>query len=122
MSLQIQRLAPDAGFLSGAARQILDFACPGEAVPAGDLSACQILLPNLKLAAPLAEALGVAAGGPLLLPQMATLSGFAEPWLAELQALPDSRRQLILHALLRGKGWFDEALLWDVGETACRRG
>ena len=112
MSLRIQRLAPDAGFLSGAARAILDFARSGP--NAADLSVCQVLLPNLKLAAPLAEALGVAAGSTLLLPQMATLSGFAEPWLAELQALPDARRQLILHALLRGKGWFDEALLWDI--------
>ena len=112
MSLRIQRLAPDAGFLSGAARAILDFARPGP--NAADYSACQVLLPNLKLAHPLSLALGQEAGRVLLLPRMATLTGFAEPGIAELQALPDARRQLMLHSLLRGKGWFDEALLWDI--------
>ncbi|MDZ7897757.1 MAG: hypothetical protein U5N85_06970 [Arcicella sp.] len=37
-----------------------------------------------------------------------------EPWQRALNAMPDARRQLILHALLRGKEWFDDGLLWDV--------
>ncbi len=54
------------------------------------------------------------AGGPVLLPRTDTLSGMVEPWLARLEALPDARRQLLLHALLRGREWLDEGMLWDV--------
>lgn len=106
------RLAPDADLLPRAAALIREFAQSADA-PA-DLSAASILLPNLKLASPLARALGLACNGPLLLPRMLTLSGLAEPWLAPLQALPDARRQLLLHGVLRSKAWFDEGLLWEV--------
>ncbi|WP_018606332.1 PD-(D/E)XK nuclease family protein [Uliginosibacterium gangwonense] len=112
MSLLIKRLAPDAKFLSHAAALLLDFA--HQAGNPSDLSAATLILPNLKLAQPLSQHMVEQAGSALLLPRMQTFSSFVEPWVAGLNALPDSRRQLVLHALLRGKGWFDEALLWDV--------
>ncbi|MBK9616710.1 MAG: PD-(D/E)XK nuclease family protein [Uliginosibacterium sp.] len=112
MNLVTHHIAPDAEFHRHAARLILGFA-QAAGNPA-DLSAATVVLPNLKLAAPLAQAMGALHAGPLLLPQMLTLSGLAEPWLAPLQALPDSRRQLLLHGLLRSKDWFDEGLLWEV--------
>lgn len=112
MTLAIHSIAPDAGFLPAAAHLILAFA--RQSAESADLSGVRVLLPNLKLAPALIKALGEAAGGALLLPRMETLSGFAEPWLGLFDALPDARRQLILHALLRRKEWFDEGLLWDV--------
>jgi ATP-dependent helicase/nuclease subunit B len=105
-------LAPDQRFLPAAAAQILAFARPALDVP--DLSRASLLLPNIKLAAPLNEALFACAGGPLLLPRINTLSGMVEPWLAALEAMPDARRQLLLHGLLRGREWLDEGMLWDV--------
>lgn len=112
MPLVTHSIAPDAAFLPQAARYILEFATPPDGL--ADLSACSLLIPNLKLAPALEQALHAAAGRPLLLPRMGTLSGLVEPWLATLDALPDARRQLILHALLRGREWLDEAVLWDV--------
>ncbi|MDB5801989.1 MAG: Inactivated superfamily helicase [Rhodocyclales bacterium] len=105
-------IAPDRGFLPAAAAHILAFACPAPDV--ADLSRASLLLPNIKLAAPLNEALFACAGGPVLLPRIDTLSGMVEPWLATLEAMPDARRQLLLHALLRGREWLDEGMLWDV--------
>ncbi|MBS1208666.1 MAG: Inactivated superfamily helicase [Proteobacteria bacterium] len=112
MTLATHSISPDRGFLPACAERILDFARPAPHL--ADLSRTTLLLPNLKLAPALSMALSAAAGGPLLLPRMNTLNGMVEPWLGALNALPDARRQLILHALLRGKEWFDEALLWDV--------
>ena len=112
MTYALQSIAPDAGFLPAAARHILAFARPESGFP--DLSSASLLLPNLKLVAPLNEALFAAAGGPLLLPRTNTLSGMVEPWLVALDAMPDARRQLLLHALLRGRDWLDEGMLWDV--------
>lgn len=111
MSLETYAIAPDAGFLQEAARRILQFAqhaqCP-------DLSPCSLLLPNLKLAPAVGKALYEAAAGPLLLPRIGTLSSLVEPWLRGLAIVPDSRRQLILHALLRQRDWLEESALWDV--------
>ncbi len=103
-------LAPDHSFLPAAAARILAFAsfAPGVA----DLSRSSLLLPNLKLAEPLNKALFACAGGCLLLPRTNTLSGMVEPWLGALDATPDARRQLLLHALLRGREWLDEGILW----------
>lgn len=112
MSLLVKHLAPDAAFLSHAAALLLDFAHQAENPV--DLSAATLILPNLKLVQPLSQHMLEQAGRTLLLPRMQTFSSFVEPWVAGLNALPDSRRQLVLHALLRDKGWFDEALLWDV--------
>ncbi len=105
-------IAPDSGFLPAAAAHILAFACPSPEV--ADLSRASLLLPNIKLVAPLNEALFACVGGPLLLPHTDTLSGMVGPWLAALDAMPDARRQLLLHALLRGREWLDEGMLWDV--------
>ncbi|GAB4057740.1 PD-(D/E)XK nuclease family protein [Uliginosibacterium sediminicola] len=112
MSLVSHSLAPDRSFLPAAARHILDFA--GQATQACDLSHASLLLPNLKLAAPLNAALFELAGGAVLLPRSNTLSGMVAPWLASLEAMPDARRQLMLHALLRSREWLDEGMLWDV--------
>ncbi|PLK48242.1 PD-(D/E)XK nuclease family protein [Uliginosibacterium sp. TH139] len=105
-------IAPDAHFLPQCAAQILSFLNPASG-PA-DLSAASLLLPNLKLAPALNEALRDAAGGPLLLPRIGTLSSLVEPWLAQHPVMPDARRQLILHSLLRRQNWLDEGMLWDV--------
>jgi ATP-dependent helicase/nuclease subunit B len=112
MSLVSHSLAPDRSFLPAAARHILDFA--GTATQACDLSHVSLLLPNLKLAAPLNAALFELAGGAVLLPRSNTLSGMVAPWLASLEAMPDARRQLMLHALLHSREWLDEGMLWDV--------
>lgn len=105
-------IAPDRGFLSVAAAHILSFA--RSAPNLADLSGASLLLPNIKLAGPLNDALFACAGGPVLLPRSNTLNGMVEPWFAALHALPDARRQLLLHALLRGREWLDEGILWDV--------
>ncbi|GAA5161291.1 PD-(D/E)XK nuclease family protein [Viridibacterium curvum] len=112
MTLASRSLAPDAAFLPAAARHILDFAT--ELGRPADLSAASLLLPNLKLAPAMNAALQAAAGGPVLLPRTNTLGGLVEPWFAAIEALPDARRQLILHSLLRSREWFDDAMLWDV--------
>ncbi|MFT3736730.1 MAG: PD-(D/E)XK nuclease family protein [Rhodocyclaceae bacterium] len=112
MTPAFRSLAPDAAFLPAAARHILEFAT-AQGRPA-DLSAASLLLPNLKLAPAMNAALQSAAGGPVLLPRTNTLSGLVEPWFAAIEALPDARRQLILHSLLRSREWFDDAMLWDV--------
>lgn len=105
-------LAPDASFLDAAARHILAFVAD-EAAPT-QLLKSSIVIPNLKITAPLAVALGSAAGSSTLLPRIDTLSGMAEPWMCEVDHTPDSRRELILHAVLRSRRWFEEAELWDV--------
>ncbi|MEC5387968.1 PD-(D/E)XK nuclease family protein [Uliginosibacterium sp. H3] len=111
-AVTIHSLAPDRGFLPAAAALALSFA---RAAPeSADLSRASLLLPNIKLAGPLHEALFASAGGPLLLPRINTLNGMTEPWLAALDAMPDARRQLLLHSLLRGRDWLDEGMLWDV--------
>ncbi|MEC5396249.1 PD-(D/E)XK nuclease family protein [Uliginosibacterium sp. H1] len=112
MTLVVRSIAPDAGFLPAAAQEILSFA--GLSGRGGDLSAGSLLLPNLKLLPALSLALRTVAGGALLLPRTDTLSGLVAPWQGALEALPDARRQLILHTLLRGREWFDEGMLWDV--------
>ncbi|NSL54669.1 PD-(D/E)XK nuclease family protein [Uliginosibacterium aquaticum] len=105
-------IAPDAHFLPRCAAQILAFLTPAGG-PA-DLSTASLLLPNLKLAPALNDALRAVAGGPLLLPRIGTLSSLVEPWLTQHPVMPDARRQLILHSLLRRQNWLDEAMLWDV--------
>lgn len=110
----IQRsISPGAGFLAEAARHMHEFAQARHLAPA-DLSSLQVILPNLKLANDLAQALRASVSGPVLLPHMATLSGMVEAWLPQFDAVADARRQLILHAQLRSRNWFDESLLWDV--------
>ncbi|MDP5239987.1 PD-(D/E)XK nuclease family protein [Uliginosibacterium sp. 31-16] len=112
MTLAVNSLAPDSSFLPACAAHILAFARP--APLSSDLSRASLLLPNLKLAPALNQALLACAGGPLLLPRSNTLSGMIEPWLAAQQPMPDARRQLILHALLRGRPGLDDGMLWDV--------
>lgn len=110
MSLQTIPLAPDQHFIAHAAQHILAFAASAD--NPRDLSAATLILPNLKLQPALNQVLIAGAGGPLLLPRCNTLAGLLEPWLGDY--LPDARRQLILHALLRGRDWLDEGMLWDV--------
>lgn len=107
-------LPPDSAFLDACAREILSFAA--EQGAAADLSQHVLLLPNLKLAPALSAALLRAKGSHLLLPRMDTLAGLVAPWGHELDPLPDSARQLMLHALLSARRWLDEATLWAVAD------
>ncbi len=80
-----------------------------------DLSACQVLLPNLHAAAGMARALADAAHRPtLLLPQISTL-----PQLAANLPLPHipvstRSRQSLLYAALRSRNWVDPVTLWGL--------
>lgn len=100
-------------FLTGAAGHIVEFA-EALGLPAAELSSLELILPNLKLANDCSQALRIRCGGTVLLPHMATLSGMTEPWLRDLDVVPDAQRQLILHAQLRSHKWFDESLLWEI--------
>lgn len=100
-------------FLSSATRHIVEFA-GDQGLPEAELSSIELVLPNLKLANDCARAFHVHSGGTILLPHMATLSGMIEPWMGDLDVMPDAQRQLILHAQLRSRKWFDESLLWEI--------
>lgn len=111
-SLSTQLLAPDERFLHQCAEQVLAFL--GRTSGERDFSHASLLIPNLKLVPAFNQSLFQQAGGAVLLPRIDTLSGMVSPWVESLAALPDSRRQLILHALLRGREGFEENILWDM--------
>ncbi|MFT4171642.1 MAG: PD-(D/E)XK nuclease family protein [Rhodocyclaceae bacterium] len=112
MPIQYSRLALDGQFLDRAAAQILQrFHDP---LDPARLASLRIIVPNLLLAPPLTRALARSAGDALLLPVIDTLPGALSLWQAGFSPLPDSRRQLMLHSVLRRNRWFDSAALWDV--------
>lgn len=107
-------LLPGPSFFDDLAARILEQQSP--AVAAGDLSGLRVLVPAMPMAAELRAALVRVAPGALLLPRIDTLKSWAQsvilPGLPE--ALPASRRLLLLHEALREKGWFDERALWGI--------
>jgi len=74
-----------------------------------DLSSHLIVLPSPALAPGLRQALGAAAGRPVLLPRIATLAQLAAS--AGAGGQPDSQRQLALFRELRQRGWFADGAL-----------
>lgn len=92
------------------------FETHASAVATGDLSALRVLVPALPMAAELRAALVRVSSRPLLLPCFDTLKHWAQSaLLAELpEALPESRRLVLLHEALQAKGWFDELALWGI--------
>jgi ATP-dependent helicase/nuclease subunit B len=105
-------LALDGQFLDRAAAHILHRF--HDAHDPARLASLRIIVPNLLLAPALTQALARAAGGALLLPVIDTLPGTLSLWQASFSPMPDSRRQLMLHSVLRRHRWFDSAALWDV--------
>ncbi|MDD2775574.1 MAG: PD-(D/E)XK nuclease family protein [Gallionella sp.] len=79
-----------------------------------DLRGLTVLLPNRYAAQPLARALSVAAGVPLLLPTMTTLADalLKIPLPQAIQS--DMQRVAQLYQVLRDQGWFGDADLWGV--------
>jgi ATP-dependent helicase/nuclease subunit B len=84
-----------------------------QAIP--DLRGITILLPNMHVAQPLAQALVRVAKVPaLLLPQMVTLNDWASSVPLNDPVTPDSRRSTLLYQQLRKLQWFGQADLWGV--------
>jgi len=80
-----------------------------------DLRAAVVLLPNYHAALPLAQALSSASGSPaLLLPQMFTLTDWAQSVPIILPIQPDSQRIAALYQALRERRWFPDADLWSL--------
>ncbi|MEO6974422.1 MAG: PD-(D/E)XK nuclease family protein [Gallionella sp.] len=80
-----------------------------------DLRGATVLLPSYPVAGPLVQALSAAANLPaLLLPQMVTLSEWAQsvPLTAPIQ--PDTQRITALYQALRERRWFADADLWSL--------
>ncbi|GAB4124359.1 MAG: hypothetical protein Fur0040_06160 [Sideroxydans sp.] len=85
------------------------------AYPAPDLRGVTVLLPNMHVAQPLAQALMRQARLPaLLLPEMVTLNAWAERVPLEAAIIPESQRSAMLYRQLRERRWFDSADLWQM--------
>jgi len=100
-----------SAFYNKAANHILS--CHAQDLP--DLRGATVLLPSYHVAQPLAQALSAAANLPaLLLPQMVTLSDWAQsvPLTAPVQ--PDTQRITALYQALRERRWFADADLWSL--------
>ena len=99
-----------AVFFDRVARDIL--AWHAHEIP--DLRGATVLLPNYHVARPLAQALGAISKSTLLLPQMVTLSDWAQsiPLTAPIQ--PDTQRITALYQALRERRWFADADLWSL--------
>jgi ATP-dependent helicase/nuclease subunit B len=83
--------------------------------PAPDLRDIIILLPNLHVAQPLAQALIRGANVPaLLLPQMVTLNAWAQSIALDAPVAADSQRSALLYQHLRKQRWFENAELWSM--------
>ena len=83
--------------------------------PAPDLRFITILLPNFHSAQPLAQALMRAAQMPaILLPQMVTLTDWAQRIQVDAPVVSDSQRSALLYQHLRRHKWFDNADLWSM--------
>ncbi|MDO9010589.1 MAG: PD-(D/E)XK nuclease family protein [Gallionella sp.] len=80
-----------------------------------DLRAAVVLLQNYHAALPLAQALSSASGSPaLLLPQMLTLTDWAQSVPLTVPIQPDSQRIAALYQALRERRWFPDADLWSL--------
>ena len=79
-----------------------------------DLRRAVVLLPNRYAAQPLARALSLAAGVPLLLPNMTTLADALQKIPLPEKIQSDMQRVAQLYQVLRDQGWFGDAGLWGV--------
>ena len=80
-----------------------------------DLRGSIILLPNYHAAKPLAKALAEECGFPaLLLPQMVTLTDWAETMDLKAEVRTDAQRTIELYSALRERDWFPDANLWSL--------
>ncbi len=111
--LTMHRLAPGADFLYRCAARILVACAPR--MP--DLSGIVIVVPNLMLAPGLRGALANAAGRPLLLPRIVTLSGWADPLLDAASFDSPARRQMRLFAALRDWRMLDGNSRWQIADS-----
>lgn len=111
--LTTHRLVPGADFLHRCAARILA-AC---ATRMPDLSGVVIVVPNLMLAPGLRGALAAAAGRPLLLPRIVTLSGWADPLLDAASFDSPARRQMRLFAALRDWRMLDGNSRWQIADS-----
>jgi len=100
-----------SAFYNKAANHILS--CHAQDLP--DLRGATVLLPNYHVAQPLAQALSAAANLPaLLLPQMVTLSDWAQTVPLPGSVQPDTQRITALYQALRERRWFADADLWSL--------
>ncbi|MBI3479210.1 MAG: PD-(D/E)XK nuclease family protein [Nitrosomonadales bacterium] len=98
-----------ADFFDSIARRILAQHAPP------DLRGVTILLPNNHVAQPLAQALMRVAQRPaLLLPQMVTLTEWAQSVALDAPNAADSQRSALLYQQLRKQKWFEQADLWSM--------
>ena len=79
-----------------------------------DLRGITILLPNYHVVPPLVRALGTISKSPLLLPQMVTLSDWAQNVMLDAHIVTDSQRSALLYQQLRKQKWFEQADLWGM--------
>ncbi len=83
--------------------------------PAPDLRGITVLLPNMHVAQPLAQALMRATQAPaILLPQMVTLDAWAQGIQLANTVIADSQRSALLYQQLRENKWFENADLWSM--------
>jgi len=83
--------------------------------PGPDLRGITILLPNMYVAKPLAQALWRAAKVPVLLaPHMVTLDGWAETVQLAAPVITECQRATLLYQQLRKQPWFENADLWGI--------
>ena len=107
------RLTPGAQFLGLCATRILA-ACEAR-LP--DLSGVVVVVPNLLLAPELRAAIAVAAGRPLLLPGIVTLSGWADPLLDASACDTPARRQIRLFSVLRDWRMLEGNSRWQIADA-----
>lgn len=83
--------------------------------PAPDLRGITVLLPNMHVAQPLAQALQRVAQTPaLLLPRLVTLDQWAQEVTLDAVVMMDSQRSALLYRELQQRQWFDNADLWGM--------
>lgn len=82
---------------------------------APDLRGITVLLPNMHVAQPLAQALVRNSNVPaLLLPQMVTLDAWAQSVPLDIPLVTDAQRSALLYQQLRKLKWFEHADLWSM--------
>lgn len=80
-----------------------------------DLSAVNIVLPNLAAASGIAASfVRMAKHKTLLLPRFTTLAGWAEAIDIGVTIIPTGQRQALLYRSLREKNWFEGYDLWQI--------
>lgn len=106
-----RRLAPGVAVLSIFAERLVE-ACRAR-LP--DLSGITVVVPNLLIAPALRSAIARAVAGPVLLPRIVTLSGWADLLLDGFE--PRCRRQLQLFAALSDWRWFEGSSRWQMADA-----